>query len=534
MPPIRSLAPASLSVSPRVLLFLSSLALVGCRNWSETKVAYLDEVSEFLHHRYAEIHATRDLIQIEELYTRAAAKDPEWVRQKTALLEEFGEITRAMSIIEDLDPYEGNGTAKARLSLQIHGRDHSGTPRSRFDELEAEYTKVGDDWRIAGERLISTRAVVAGAVTFTEEASQSGVNNMPSIDGVADRHGRLQRYPAGSGIAVGDVDGDDLDDLYLVNGDDCRLYRNLGDGTFEDVTTVTGTAARGPGKARSALIADYDNDGRVDIFVGRLDGPNFLYHQNADGTFTDVAARAGLTPTLETTSSCCADFDGDGFLDLYVVNGSNIAKREPDPVYNALNGYPNALFMNDGDGTFTERGAAAGVAHTGFGLSSAAADYDGDGDTDLFVANDFGFDVLYRNRGDGTFEDITEAAGISARRASMSAAWGDVDGDGAPELFVGAMISNSRWMIDQPGYPSPAPWIINLLFKSKVLEVVREMMRGNAFYKNNGDGTFTLSTPETRNTGWTWSSLFLDYDNDSLLDLYVLNGFISGEDRDDL
>ena len=516
------------------MLVVTCVVTAGCVNWEDTKTSYLDEVNEFLHFRYPAVHATRDLRRIEALYAPAASREERWTERKSELAREFGEITRATCVIEELEAYEGPDAAGARLQLNLHGTTPRGVRRSRFDEVEIEYTSVGGEWKIAREAVISSRVVMEDSVAFSEEAAIRGVQNVSSIDGVADRNGQLQKYPAGSGLAIGDIDDDDLDDLYFVNGDECRLYRNRGDGTFEDVTERTGTAARGPGKSRSALIADFDNDGWCDIFVGRLDGPNILYRQSPDGTFTDIAARAGLTPTLETTSCCAADFDADGNLDIYVVNGSNITRREPDPIYNALNGFPNALFMGNGDGTFTERAADAGVDHTGFGLSCAASDYDGDGDTDLFVANDFGFDVLYRNRGDGTFEDVTKAAGITARRASMSGAWGDVDGDGRPELFVGAMISHSKWMIDQPGYPSPAPWVVNLLFKKQVLDVVRETMGGNTFYKNNGDGTFTPMAPETWDTGWSWSSIFLDYDNDSQLDLYVLNGFISGEDRDDL
>ncbi len=526
---------ASLPVPPILHLLAASCALLaGCAGWEETKTSYLDEVNEFLHRRYPAVHATRDLVRIGALYAPAASQDPRWIERKQGLVREFAEITRATCVIEDLEAYEGDAPARGHLQLSAHGTTPLGVRRSRFDEIEIEYARVGDDWKIVRETVLSTRDVNESSVAFSDEAAVRGVYNVPSIDGVVDRNGELQRYPAGSGVAVGDYNADDLDDIYFVNGDDCRLYRNRGDGTFEDITERTGTSARAPGKSRSALIADFDGDGRDDIFVGRLDGPNILYRQNVDGAFTDIAASAGLTPTLETTSCCAADFDGDGSLDIYVVNGCNITRREPDPIYNALNGFPNALFLGNEGGTFTERAAEAGVDHTGFGLSCAASDYDGAGDTDLFVANDFGFDVLYRNRGDGTFEDVARSAGVTARRASMSSAWGDVDGDGRPELFVGAMISHSKWMIDQPGYPSPAPWLVNLFFRNQVLEVVREMMRGNILYRNNGDGTFTPMAPETMDTGWTWSSVFLDYDNDARLDLYVLNGFISGEDREDL
>ena len=133
----------------------------------------------------------------------------------------------------------------------------------------------------------------------------------------------------------------------------------------------------------------------MDIFVGRLYGPNMLYRQNGDGTFTDIAESAGLLPTWDTTGACAADFNQDGHLDLYVINGFNLSHRTPEPMHNALNAVPNVLFMNNGDGTFRDVSKEAGVDHTGFALSCTATDYDGDGDSDLFIANDFGLSLIH-------------------------------------------------------------------------------------------------------------------------------------------
>lgn len=192
--------------------------------------------------------------------------------------------------------------------------------------------------------------------------------------------------------------------------------------------------------------------------------------------------------------------------------------------------------MSNGDGTFTDRTVEAGVGHTGWALAVATADYDLDGDTDIFVGNDVGFDVLYRNRGDGTFDDVAVESGIAFRGSTMSAAWGDLNGDGYPELFAPAMDSNSRWMIDQPGFPAPAPWLARLFIRPIILGILKEMLYGNRFYLNQGDGTFREAADElgVRRSGWAWSGLFLDYDNDTQLDLYCINGFISGEKKDDL
>jgi hypothetical protein len=510
------------------------LLAAGCSSWEESRRTYVDDVNSLIHVRLPRLLRGHDLEQVLTLYSPELAADGDFVASKRAYLEEFAEIARAHCIILELEPQRAARPAGARASLQVHGRAPDGSKRFRRDELELEYARVDGEWRITSERLIETQAAGEPGVQFVEEAAARGLVNLASIGQVLDRHGVLQNYPAGSGLAVGDIDGDDYDDLYLVNGHECRLFRNLGGERFEDITERTGTAARVEGKSRLALIADYDGDGRKDIFVGVLNGPNLLYRQEEDGTFSERAAAAGLTPTLETMAACFADFDNDGLLDLYVVNGRNPYMEDPDPPYNALNGFPNHLFLNNGDGTFRDESQRAGVAHTGYGLSTAAADYDGDGDTDLFVGNDFGYDVLYRNRGDAVFTDVTAAAGLGERRSSMSSCWGDVDGDGLPELFIGAMYSNSQWMVDQPGYPVPAPWPVSMLFPGRVLGLVREMLNGNLLYKNNGDGTFTAAHPEVINTGWSWSALFLDADNDSLLDVYLVNGFVSGDDRQDL
>jgi hypothetical protein len=382
--------------------------------------------------------------------------------------------------------------------------------------------------------VVETSSLAPLSVHFREESLERGLDNRQDMGGVEDSHGVPQRYPGGSGLAVGDWDGDGLDDVYFANGLGCRLFQNLGGGRFGDVTEATGTHARAPGRSRCALIADFDNDGDADIFVGRIDGPHLFYRQDGPGVFHEVAARLGLSPAHETSSACAADFNGDGRLDIYVANCGNLTRMSPEPQHNALNAAPNTLFLQSPDGTFIEAAERAGVAHRGFGLGCAAADHDGDGDVDLFVANDFGFDVLYENRGDGTFQDVTGRARLLKRGAGMSAAWGDIDGDGLPELFVGGMHSNSQWMLDQPGHPLPAPWPIRILFRRQVIDIIKESLGGNDFYRNNGDGTFARMAPETRNSGWSWSSVFLDFDNDSLLDIYAVNGFISGEDREDL
>jgi enediyne biosynthesis protein E4 len=261
----------------------------------------------------------------------------------------------------------------------------------------------------------------------------------------------------GQGVAVGDYDGDGLPDIYVTQYGRSILYHNNGDGTFTDVTEKAGVAA--PGWASSAVWFDYDNDGRLDLFVGRFadfskelnkpcgihqDGlrhycipkvyspmPSWLFHNNGDGTFTDVSKESGIAGHLGKVWGVVAtDINNDGLMDLFVANDT----------------VTNFLFLNRGNGKFEEIGEIAGVAYSADGRARSgmgvdSADYDQDGFMDLFVANlDHEMYSLYRNNHDETFDDNAGTTGIAAATYLMSG-WGlkffDFDNDGDLDLFLG-------------------------------------------------------------------------------------------------
>jgi hypothetical protein len=169
-------------------------------------------------------------------------------------------------------------------------------------------------------------------------------------------------------------------------------------------------------------------------------------------------------------------------------------------------------------------------------MAAAWADYDNDGWPDLYVANEFGWNRLYRNSRDGTFEDVTIATGTADGGAGMGVAWGDYDGD--LDLYVAGMHSNSGWTLFHPDFPMPIPWYFKILglFTDAVQIEADKLSRGSTLLRNEGDGTFTDVSIESgvRDAQWGWATDFFDYDDDGLLDLYVVNGFITGPVKDDL
>jgi hypothetical protein len=324
----------------------------------------------------------------------------------------------------------------------------------------------------------------------------------------------------GSGVAWIDYDNDGFADLYFVNGapgSANALYHNNRDGTFTDVTQKARVGGEGAGKTvykTGVGVGDYDNDGYLDLYVTAL-GPNVLYHNNRDGTFTDVTAAAGVAggPREWSTSTGFLDVDRDGKLDLYVVN--YLDYRLEDNPYCGLrkdgyrmyclptlfDGTADRLFHNNGDGTFTDVSRQAGIANpAGKGLGVTFCDFDRDGDPDIYVANDMVRNFLYRNNGDGTFQDAAYGAGVGfdasgKPQAGMGTDCADYNGDGLPDLFV--------------------------------TNFAEEL---NTLYENRGDGTFEdVSIRAGLGSGFVplgFGTKMFDVDNDGDLDLHVTNGHV--------
>jgi hypothetical protein len=322
----------------------------------------------------------------------------------------------------------------------------------------------------------------------------------------------------GSGVAAIDYDNDGFPDLYFVNGApgaSNALYHNNKDGTFTDVTQKAGVAANGNRAHKTGVAAgDFDNDGHLDLYVTAL-GPNILYRNNGDGTFTDVTQKAGVAgaPAEWSTSTGFFDFDRDGDLDLYVTNYLDYRlddnpycgfRKEGYRMYcnpTMFDGMADRLFRNNGDGTFTDVSKRAGIANpAGKGLGVTFCDYDRDGDTDIYVANDMVRNFLYRNNGDGTFTDVAYGAGVGfdlngKPQAGMGVDCADVNGDRLPDLFV----TN---------------------FSDEL----------NTLYQNQGNGIFEdVTTKAGLASGFEplgFGTKMFDFDNDGDADIYVTNGHV--------
>ena len=371
-------------------------------------------------------------------------------------------------------------------------------------------------------------APASSAPTFTDVTEASGIGfrheNSPTTS-------KYLIETMGGGVAVFDYDNDGRLDVFFVNGAALadpmpagaepdksaprftnRLYRNKGDGTFDDVTARAGlAAARGYGMG--AAVGDYDNDGSEDLYVTNY-GANILYHNNGDGTFTDVTARAGVAGGGWSTSAGFFDYDNDGRLDLFVARyvdftfANNPYCGERRPGYReychprSFRGMTDLLFHNNGDGTFIDVSHEAGLANlAGKSLGVAFADYDGDGRIDVYFANDSVPAFLLRNEGGGRFRDAALAAGVAynaegAAVAGMGADLADYDGDGRPDLFVTTLSGETY-----------------------------------SLYRNRGEGAFTYATQESGIGEATlafsgWGTKFFDHDNDGHMDLFAAQGHV--------
>ncbi|NUN49534.1 MAG: VCBS repeat-containing protein [Candidatus Brocadiae bacterium] len=441
-------------------------------------------------------------------------------------------VSRALAKIRDVQFDDDQVRARAHFYLDVYGLSADGGVREDGLNLALDLEFQGDVGWITSLRFespcVGTRSRRAQFRNVSRE-----VNGAWPQEKHPDAKGYLPipEQTADCGLACGDYDGDGLYDVYLLNGRRNTLLRNRGDGTFEDVTDRAGVGNI-EGESRGAILADFDNDGHVDLYVSNIRTPCRLYRNNGDGTFTDVTEGSGLGHVGFSTSCAAADYDRDGKLDLYQCIYGNFYEEFPLPP--AESALPDRLYRNLGGMKFQEVSEDAGIVQKGWALACTWGDFDGDMWPEILVANDFGEKRLFRNRQDGTFEDISEEIGLLDRNFGMSAAFGDVDNDGDFDMYFSNMYSNTNWIFQRKEL-LPMPWFLRPLQK-KILGTLDEMTKGNAFFLNNGDGTVTNVT---RAWGleygqWAWGSEFLDYDADGDLDIYCLNGFISGPDAEDL
>lgn len=473
-----------------------------------------------------------------------AADQKAAIEEWRTYLDSFDSIDSVSLFIHKLDKWQSRDDLAARVRYEVlgtpHGAKYAGIDRGylnmTFREGGSHAVQITSATLIDGDRYISD------APQFRDVAAEAGVDftnqYYPEFIKQKLKFAMIRYGPAG--ITTADYDNDGFYDLMIPDGVETKLFHNSGDGKFEDVTAKAGLA--GLDGVSVVLFADYDNDGHKDLFVSRTFKPNQLFHNNHDGTFTDVTAKSGLAEDCCTTVASWADYDNDGYLDLYVGRYLDPRLAIPTTFY-ARNGEPNSLYHNNHDGTFTNVTVKAGVGEVGLCLGTVFGDYNDDGFPDIYVVNDFGRKTLYKNNGNGTFDDVTVHAGALAYGAGMSASMSDYDNDGRLDLYSTDIRSEEAWYAEWPTVArymantwQQGVWVTDMplymqVFRQsglKFVEVFQQMASGNILLRNRGDGTFddTSEKAHANPPGWFWGASFEDLDNDGWKDIYAANGWV--------
>ncbi len=409
--------------------------------------------------------------------------------------------------------------AELTVRFDVRGTDSAGWRRNDRGTMTLKAVREGKDWKIAGIQVVSADTVRAEKAAFTEVTAQSGLAAVPTYPRIeAMRRG-------GYAVAMGDFDNDTVPDMYvgawgagtLLKGDKVGHY-----------TPVLNSGLQGETLVKTAIFADLDNDGWDDLFLVRFTpdaSQDLVYYKNNAGTFAAASQPfTGRVPAGHAMPAAVADFNKDGFLDVYVGYPGSKDFTVIEGVEQDL--AVQGMLLNDGKGGFsdTTRTAFAGAANTLFAHSVMAVDYDSDGDSDLVVIDDRGgLSPVYQNQGDGTFAQVAQDIGVGNEGFGMGVAAGDFDNDGREDFVLTNVDFVAR---DRYAASCKLNWNIQL---------PSTVQRGIRAFHNLGEGKFEEVT-DSAGLAWAGEGLagaeFIDYDNDGALDLYVATGLWSGTTPD--
>lgn len=419
---------------------------------------------------------------------------------------------------------------------------------------------AGGGWWLVSQRSANSGpTLTATPLNVTAVQSQTLLANLPpettgvNFTNTLQPENQIKYAYNGAGVAAGDYDNDGLVDIFLVSEETpSKLFHNVGNMRFEDVTEAAGlgkTTDSG-GFGIGAYFADIDNDGDLDLFVTNWNVTNRLFRNNGDSTFTDITEAAGVTYAGGATTAAFADYDRDGDLDFFVATyrPSSIENEEsvhlqmqngqlviPPELQDRLEvigmdeemghlrelGERDLLYRNNGDGTFAEVAAQAGIQGGYWGLSAVFSDIDNDNWPDLYVTNDlWSPDGFYHNNGDGTFAVVKADMVQNSPMFSMGIDFADINNDGNMDYFIGDMMSRDHTrMLTQHGS-------MEMMTMPESNEVPQLMQNG--LYLNNGDGSFSNIAwlADIAASEWTWSVKFADMDLDGYVDLLITNGMV--------
>jgi hypothetical protein len=421
-------------------------------------------------------------------------------------------------------PEEGDTWGAADVLLHLAGEDAFGGREALDLALRMRVTLADGRWSIDAWRLVAGEVTRQPTPLFVDVTRPAGVHH----EGV--RFGQpgndSDRW---NGVAGADVDGDGRWDVFLPGQTRSFLYMGDGTSSFREETEERGLGDEVGGTG--AVFFDYDNDGDQDLAVAHVGWRNLdeqchgrplaLYENDGEGRFTEVGAARGFARYLPAYSLVAFDADGDGYTDLFVCGYGRMDDIPNDSWIEALNGAPDLLLRNVGGTHFEDTTRESGIRDRSWTYSAAAADYDRDGDLDLYVANNFGSNKLWRNDGKGRFEDVAGSLGVAARGITFGCAWTDLNQDGRLDLYLTRPASTTGNRILERLEGRRADTTVRSLY---------QMTTGNRLFLGLADGRFEeTELGATGKAGWAWTPVCADLDLDGLLDVYCVNGFVTGD-----